>query len=554
MNNPFTRDVSEELKYVLGVAMIAWIVARQGVMYLALKNGKTQSINLIKKISVALLIPIALVSFMGYSRMIDSSGRFSMAGFRYIWTERVDSYDLIHYYLTPKYFDELSYFRLYPAVITADLENGGPFFKLAPSRKFIVFQDSKDYFWANSKEFMRDTKWQAESKALFSQKRWEEFSHDFLYLQRSIPGGMDTGTWNDMLWDHGFNGTPAWVGTIKWLVNLVPIEEIKKLCYVDVALLAASFCVTWWAFGIAPALVYFIFYFTTYSSRWPTLSWAFGRYDYLSFLVICLGFLKREKFVLAGIFGSWAACIRIFPALWFIGPTMRWWNQPSERTKLSKIFLSAALLAAILWGNALAQVGFDDIQQYFRKMHAHTSIRNLSSMREGFALALAYEGNTHTQRINKSRRDRIEEQTPLRVVLTALTVICFLICVRRLPPYESYAYGFIPFFMIFTASYYYYVVRAPLFIMHAFGLDSEQKPARLRHSLGLIYLFGVDVLSNYLATEYPLLRVMQVGMLGWALTGYVFLQLLMLAREQRQAHLCERASLFSLKFPFAKTL
>lgn len=38
--------------------------------------------------------------------------------------EQIDSYDVIHYYLGAKYFEELGYYDLYPAIILVDQENG----------------------------------------------------------------------------------------------------------------------------------------------------------------------------------------------------------------------------------------------------------------------------------------------------------------------------------------------------------------------------------------------------------------------------------------------
>ena len=44
-----------------------------------------------------------------------------------------------------------------------------------------------------------------------------------------------------------------------------------------------------------------IFLFTTYSTRWPTFTWAFGRYDYVSMLIIAVALLKKSKHWGAGV-------------------------------------------------------------------------------------------------------------------------------------------------------------------------------------------------------------------------------------------------------------
>lgn len=134
-----------------------------------------------------------------------------------------DNYDLFHYYLNSKYFDELGYFDLYPAGILVDHENQGP---LYPEGGKYLAQDESGH------------KWQPISQALergevvkqkFTPERWQQFTHDALALQRE-KGQFDGGLWKQMIQDHGFNGTPAWVALAKPLASVVPIEYRKALC------------------------------------------------------------------------------------------------------------------------------------------------------------------------------------------------------------------------------------------------------------------------------------------------------------------------------------
>jgi hypothetical protein len=70
------------------------------------------------RVRTGLLLVLTLFSSWNYARWGTESV-----------TERLDTYDLVHYYLNAKYFEELSYYDLYPAVILADHENEGPWFK-----------------------------------------------------------------------------------------------------------------------------------------------------------------------------------------------------------------------------------------------------------------------------------------------------------------------------------------------------------------------------------------------------------------------------------------
>lgn len=520
LGSAFNRDYTEIYKAGLAVALIIFLCVS---MLPVVQSIKRKKIFLASATSILFLT--AIVAFINYSRGLNPNATVE-GGIKYVWQQRIDGYDLIHYYLVPKYFRELSYFRLYPAVLTADLENGGPYFKLQPSRAFILFQDFNDYFWVSSKEYLSDLGWQEQVKSHFSTERWKQFSHDFLYLQRIADGGLGRSTWNDMLWDHGFNGTPAWVGFSHWVTNAVPVEEIKLLCLIDPILIALSFIAVWWSFGLRAALIYFIYFFISYSTRWPTISWAFGRYDYVSLLVLALCFIKKGKMFLGGLCGGLSADFRIFPGIWFLGPLVSGFYKKNRRYVLT-FLLGAALVSVFVWGSALFQFGGLQVTTYLKKMASHTSIKNLSSMREGFALALAYDADITTERINPKRRESIEKQTPIRIALALILLISFCATMKRLPLYESFAYGFIPFFLIFTASYYYYIVRVTLIVMHAGELS------KTRHKVSLIYLLLIEAVSNWLSVSMPFQRVMHIGVLGWMLLGYVFLTFYLLLREDR---------------------
>ncbi|MCK5622229.1 MAG: hypothetical protein KAJ11_08065, partial [Alphaproteobacteria bacterium] len=62
-----------------------------------------------RKARLALLVMLAVVSALNYYRW----------GPRSLY-EKVDVYDVVHYYLGAKYFEELDYEGLYPALILAD--------------------------------------------------------------------------------------------------------------------------------------------------------------------------------------------------------------------------------------------------------------------------------------------------------------------------------------------------------------------------------------------------------------------------------------------------
>lgn len=525
----FTRADSEAIKALLAAAGALLVLG-----YFWLNRIRGERPVLVGRGIIFLRCVLGLLimaAFFNYSRIFQFDEGVSFGPFRYVWSERVDSYDLIHYYLTPKYFRELNYFRLYPAAIVADLENGGPYYRFDDARKQIVFQDENDYYWVDSKKWVRDDRAHEEVKSFFSLKRWQEFSHDFLYLQRVAGGGMGRVSWNQMMWDHGFNGTPAWVSLVHFPLQFVRVEDVKLLGYIDVLWLIAAAVCTFWAFGIDAGMFFLLFFFCTYSTRWPTLSWAFGRYDYVCTLVIALGLIKKKFLWTAGFFAGWSASLRIFPILWNLGPGVKFldglFRKDRDTRILLNFFAGLAVSLALLWGSAYVQFGAEPITLYFKKMSAHTRPENLSSMREGLALAVAYEGETHIDRIDDARRIKVMEQERWVKAAGVILTLLFLWLLRRQPLEEAFAFGFVPFFFLLTASYYYYVVRSTLIVLHASQLN------RFRHAVGLAMLLVIEVVTNTLQTVLPRIRVAHIGWLGWMMLFYSLTSMYLLAREQR---------------------
>ena len=137
--------------------------------------------------------------------------------------EKYDTYDLMHYYLNAKYFDELGYYDLYPACMLADLENDGPHFKRQGSL-YMAQNDAGHGRMPISHGVERGRKVREQ---YFSPDRWAAFEHDFLALQRTGPSQMNDKLWRQMIIDHGYNGTPAWTVMARPIANLVPVESIK---------------------------------------------------------------------------------------------------------------------------------------------------------------------------------------------------------------------------------------------------------------------------------------------------------------------------------------
>lgn len=457
-----------------------------------------------KRVAHGILLLLVLVAGANYARF----------GPR-VPFERIDPYDFIHYYLNAKYYEELGYFDLYPACILADHENYGPFFD---EGKVYLAQDESGHHMKPVAHAIERGRWVKEHQ--FTPERWEQFTQDFLYLQRSVKG-LDDELWRQLIQDHGFNGTVGWT-VIARPFSLIPVQYVKWLGWIDVVLLSIGIGALGRAYGRATALWTTFWLFVTYSGRWPTYSWAFFRYDYVTGLMLGMALLKSGRPFWAGVVTGWSAVLRMFPVTWLYGLAAKGVGTLLvERRILKHLLLVVAgfvLAAGAIQGAGVLQFGESAVVTHFENMEDHQLSENLSSRRIGLALALPFRGDLLPKALPASTKEVIEQQKPLRYAITAGILLVLGVGLRKKEDDEAYAYGFLPFFLITTASYYYYVVRVTLIVLHASRLP------KARHTVGLGMLLGTEVFSNWAETAHSGHRVFLIGGLAWGLTAYAIVQ------------------------------
>ena len=456
--------------------------------------------------------------------VVIASANYARWGGRVLF-QNTDNYDLFHYYLNSKYFDELGYFDLYPAGILVDHENKGPF--LPEGDKYLA-QDESGHRWRPIAHALDRGR---EVKQKFTPERWAQFTHDALVLQRE-KGQFDGGLWKQMIQDHGFNGTPAWVAEAKPLASIVPVEYKKLLSFVDVGLLAIGVLAIGWAYGVDAALWTLFFLCVTYSTRWPTISWAYLRYDYVASLLVALALIKKGRHFLAGIFAGHAAALRFFPAMYLFGPAAKGLFEllgGRIDRKLVTLGLSFLLGAGGFVALGAWAVGPQNVRQHFENMMDHNSAEQLSSRRIGFAMALPFRGDLQPKNISKEIKAQVDEQKPLRFGISMLALAGFAWGLRNKRDDETFAYGWIPFFLLTTASYYYYVVRVVLIAHHAGEMD------KLRNRVGLVMLLGLEAMTNFIEVRFVDHRVFLVGCLAWGSALYALTMLVLLVVDRGES-------------------
>lgn len=517
----YGRPTSELIRIFLAAGGVALVVAWWTLTARARKN---------------LLLALLVVSGANFARL-GPSVPFGM-----------DGYDLLHYYLNAKYFDELGYFDLYAAALLVDHENG-PF---DPKLVRYRAQDAERGYRFPVPIEEGVLRGRAVREERFTPERWKQFEHDFLAIQRG--GSLGRKLWKDLIEDRGFNGTPAWLLIGKPLAHLVPVEVVKALCLIDVALLVFALWFVWRAYGAVTMQFALLFFFLSYSLRWPVPGHAYLRYDWVAALLIAMCLLKEKRHALAGVVTAWAGLVRFFPAVWMFGPFARGltaliWPRDDDgkereadakkksapaipfMARVDRRLVQMALAFVISIGaiEALAVVvyGTDSVRAHTTKLSEHVKPEELSSRRIGLALALSYDGELLPKNIPHERKVKIKHQSTERMVLALALLLVLAVGTRRLSDDLAFGLGMIPFFLLSTASYYYYVARVTLIVVHASDLT------KLRNRFGLTWLLLLEVLTHYAETAHPGHRVYLIGHLAWGLLAYVVILAFWLAYEAR---------------------
>jgi hypothetical protein len=258
-------------RFEMGLALGALALLGWG-LWLA-KKGMP---NFRKKLRDGLLIVVGLLSFCAYWNFFC----WHFGNYTHMW-------DTFHYYVGSKYFNEISYDRLYECVAVADSEEPG----LRRRVELRKIMNLRTNMMISTSEVLAHPEL---CKAHFTPARWSDFKRDVGYFRSH----HDVKRWEEAQTDHGYNGTPVWniVGT-------------RTMC-VALAVFATNF-----------------------PSRFYWTGGSLLRWDWLFYFVGGFCLVKKERPFLGGFFLGYSTLLRIFPMFVFSGPILvivrQLWGAPS---------------------------------------------------------------------------------------------------------------------------------------------------------------------------------------------------------------------------------
>ncbi|MFL5319539.1 MAG: hypothetical protein ACJ790_07765 [Myxococcaceae bacterium] len=365
-------------------------------------------------------------------------------------------YDMRTYFPIAKYFRELRFDGVYAASAAAVAEDRGPSAVAGSTMRNLRTHELQKV--SDAQPYV------AEIRARFTPERWSAFTKDMRYFRTAM---SDSGFLGSME-DHGGNATPVWFVGAALLFSHAPASDFTLWLgvLVDAALMLAAFGALWWAYGPRTAFVAMTVFgamdFYLFGTNW------FGatlRHDWLALWCLGLAMIRRERFVLAGVFLAWAALIRAFPALTFITLTapvawefvIRLWRQRrafsfaaflKDQRPFLRIALGALGATVVLVGASLLMFGASAWAEWLHKV-------------------LLLNGSGHVNNIALSQL--VVERTALKLIGVALT-LWVLIAVRRSPLDEAAAFGAALVGIVFNPANYYLQC---LFLLAVLGRERD---------------------------------------------------------------------------------
>ena len=375
--------------------------------------------------------------------------------------------EMFHYYLGPKYFEELGYYELYNAVLVADAEEGNELARLP------FYTDLRTYQNAPRSQALRDGE---RVRGLFSQARWREFKSDVAFFKEvtSTPEGTGAGFF---LMDHGYNGSPVTTFVLGLITNAAAVTQLTLLASFDVLLVIAMALLVFRTFGLAMGALFSVYFCVNALNAYDYVSGSLLRYDWLLCIVAAVCGQARGRYALSGCLLALAAMLRVFPAVLFVGlgivVIQRWRATRSVERSHVRFMIAAAVTGLALL--VLPAVSLGSVVGPWKDFATNTALHSegvyvnhlgfsgialfepshlsLERFVEKYQTARTPDVVRHWQDVKEYE---LGKKKPLIYVVSGLVLLCLVAIVRKREESEGLLW---PLLLIYTLTFpalYYY--------------------------------------------------------------------------------------------------
>lgn len=417
-------------------------------------EGEQKTAPVMSRTMWTALIVLALMGSASFVRF----GHFHFPQFLHNW-------DLYHYYLGARYFEELGYYDLYRCTLEADDELGA---RMAGVRSVRNLHDLRI---TTRRELLDET---PSCRDRFAPGRWSEFKEDLQFFREITPERA----WRNILRDKGYNGTPSWTVYVGQLAAWAGTDRgrLTALCALDEALIVLALLGVLWAFGPRVFLISALFVGINFATRFQHLGGSLLRLDWLASLVLALCCLKKERWALSGVFLAHATIARVFPLLFLLGILFKVaWSLVRERRiegrylRFGAGFGAAVVLLGLL--GAAGPRGPQGWSEFGENILAHSSAPASKRVGLKYIILPLRDPTSHldeSQLSNLEIRERWDRRKPIAWAIAAMALVLMFLGARRMKDHEVYALGVVPvFFLLAPTRYYWAMLFVPVVLWSA---------------------------------------------------------------------------------------
>ncbi len=372
--------------------------------------------------------------------------------YRLLAKDKIHAWNVFHYVLGTKYFDELGYFDLYLGAFLADAEADNVFRKAHLTRDMHTYDDLPR---ADALRMAHETG----VKERFTPERWESFKRDLVQIQshRKAKG------WAQTVRDLGYNPSPAWLIVHRPLLNMVDVSHrptLARLCSIELVLYALTLAALWWAFGLRTSL-FGALWVMTYFGNGNLLVGSYLHYDWLFFMVLAVALYKKGWLATSAVVIAYVGLMRGFPGLIAVFPCVAWVRELIKTRRLPKrytrflVALGLAMAVCVGLGSTTAR-GPQAWVEWKEKISIHRHHHPLFAKRVGLQRIMVHDFEGGRWHMNKSRREKVmEHNKPMYDKLKwALVALAVLAMIRR-RDHDGLLLGIaIAFFLLVVSRYY----------------------------------------------------------------------------------------------------
>lgn len=485
---------------------------------------------LAKRRLVIFTVLLAGVSLCSVSLQNGKYMHDSLAG------NRVRAWNVYHYYVGSKYFEELSYFGLYSATLAADDAWQAKKKKMKGDKKKRA-QRVRDFRALKKARDMRD--YQVKKRSVISKSfsdytmekpRFRQLGRDTRFLRPFL--GVRPPGWVNTLQDLGYNPAPPWTLVGVPLSNAVPpkFPQFHLISNSDVPLYILTFLLLWWGFGLRVASAMALWCCTIQFNE-SRFAGGFLQYDWFASTLICAAFYRRGWYKSAGVALTWGAMTRVFPGFLILpfvmkvgidaarglrsGGTLRS-AHGAIKARHWNFLLAFTLACGVLFvGSHFTGRGLQTWPEWVEKIGRHSETHAVTSnQRVGvgrLAIHAPAPGKPWAE-LSGSREERLETAHPRKRRLQLLGLLLLLPALIRRRDLDGFVLAMFSVFCAVVLSRYYASTWSIFFLLGAAGIarpgasdpDAEPGvgPGPDRNIMGLAGCIGGGALLFMAASFY----------------------------------------------------